>query len=116
MIAAILIGRKGSKGFPGKNLYKVAGKPLAYYPMNAACGCRLIDKRYVSTDDIKLERLGLANSFEIIKRPPQLCSDKALGEDVFIHAYQFIKSRNKTGIELLVLLMCNAPIKFFTYY
>ena len=36
MIAAVLMGRKGSKGFPGKNLHIVSGKPLAYYPINAA--------------------------------------------------------------------------------
>ena len=36
MIYALLIGRKGSKGFPGKNTYKVMGKPLCYYPSMAA--------------------------------------------------------------------------------
>ena len=36
MIIAILIGRKGSRGFPGKNTYKVLGRPLCEYPLMAA--------------------------------------------------------------------------------
>ena len=27
MIAALLLGRKGSKGFPGKNTFPILGKP-----------------------------------------------------------------------------------------
>ena len=33
MIAAILIGRKGSKGFPNKNIYKIGNKMLFEYPL-----------------------------------------------------------------------------------
>jgi CMP-N-acetylneuraminic acid synthetase len=44
MYIAILMGRKGSKGFPGKNLYPVLGKPLSFYPMKAANDSPEIDK------------------------------------------------------------------------
>ena len=109
MIAAVLIGRKGSKGFPGKNTHKVLGKPLAYYPMQAARRCRQIDRVYLSTNDKKLISLADKLHIEIIRRPASLCTDRALGEDVFAHAYEFIKSNNpRQKIELLVLLMCNA--------
>jgi len=50
VIVAILMGRKGSKGFPGKNLYPVLGNPLAYYPMKAAKDCSEVDKVYISTE------------------------------------------------------------------
>ena len=33
---AIMIGRSGSKGLPGKNVRKVLGRPLAEYPIIAA--------------------------------------------------------------------------------
>ena len=33
---AILIGRKGSKGFPGKNTRKIGPKKLCEYPVIAA--------------------------------------------------------------------------------
>ncbi|MDP2939803.1 MAG: cytidylyltransferase [Candidatus Omnitrophota bacterium] len=108
MIVAFLMGRKGSKGFPGKNLYPVMGKPLAYYSMRAAKNCPEIDKIYLSTNDERLIRLAKRNDIEIIKRPASLCSDNALGEDVYVHAYNYVKNNDrKNKIEMVVLLMCN---------
>lgn len=109
MIAAIIMGRKGSKGFPGKNLYNLFRKPLAYYPMKAAKDCAQISKVYLSTDDEKLMRIARNEGIEIIKRPARLCTDKALGEDVFVHAYNYVKRNSgHNRIELIALLMCNA--------
>lgn len=109
MIIAILMGRKRSKGFPDKNLHKVLGVPLAYYPMKAAKSCPEIDKIYLSTDDERLMKLAEENGIEIIQRPPELCTDEALGEDVYVHAYNSVKKRSKRHkIEIIVLLMCNA--------
>lgn len=110
MITAVLMGRKGSKGFPGKNLHIISGKHLAYYPINAARKCPEIDKIYISTDDERLIELAYASGVEVIKRPAELCTDAALGEHVYVHAYNTIKDLNKGNeIELIVLLMCNAP-------
>lgn len=110
MIIAVLMGRKGSKGFPGKNLHIISGKPLAYYPIAAARKCPEIDKIYISTDDEQLMELAHTNGVEVIKRPAELCTDAALGEQVYVHAYNTIKDMNKGNeIELVVLLMCNAP-------
>ena len=109
MIIALLMGRKRSKGFPGKNLHRILGRPLAYYPMKAAKNCPEIDKIYLSTDDKELTRLTKENDIEIIERPAELCTDEALGEDVYAHAYSLAKERHKEcGIEMAVLLMCNA--------
>lgn len=110
MIIAVLMGRKRSKGFPGKNLHIISGKPLAYYPIAAARKCPEIDKIYISTDDEQLMELAHTNGAEVIKRPAELCTDAALGEHVYVHAYNTIKDMNKGNeIELVVLLMCNAP-------
>lgn len=110
MIAALLLGRKGSIGFPGKNLANVLGHPLSYYPMKAALAARFVDEVYISTDDEKLMELAEENRVKIIVRPPELCTKEALGEDAFAHGYQEIKRRNpERGIELMVLLFCNAP-------
>jgi hypothetical protein len=50
------------------------------------------------------------NSIGVIERPPELCTDTALGEDVYRHAYGVVGDLNPdTAIELIVLLMCNAP-------
>lgn len=109
MIVALIMGRKGSQGFPGKNTHKLLGHPLAYYPMSVARDCPEIDKAYLSTDDEKLMELAAENSIEIIRRPAELCTGEALGEHVYVHAYNTAKEADKgESIELIVLLMCNA--------
>jgi hypothetical protein len=108
MIAALLLGRKGSVGFPGKNLYPVLGNPLAWYPMDAAKRAKLVDKVYLSTDDECLMELARENDVEVIERPDYLCTKEALGEDAYLHGYQEICKRIGEKPELMVLLFCNA--------
>jgi CMP-N-acetylneuraminic acid synthetase len=109
MIAALLLGRKGSQGFPGKNTYNLLGHPMAYYPMNVANNTPEIDKTYLSTDDPELMKIARENNVEIIERPPHLASNAALGEHAYIHGFEEIKKRNPgQKIEIMVLLFCNA--------
>lgn len=107
MISALLLGRKGSIGFPGKNLYEVCGHPLSFYPMNAAIRAKGVDKVFLSTDDEKLMALAEENKVEVIKRPDYLCTKEALGEDAYVHGYHEIVKREGLQ-ELIVLLFCNA--------
>lgn len=111
-VAALLLGRKGSTGFPGKNTYPVLGKPLAYYPMRAALDASLVDGVYLSTDDEALMDIATGNGVEVIVRPPELATKEALGEDAYVHGYRVIRDRlRKEGreLEMVVLLFCNAP-------
>ena len=110
MICAILIGREGSEGFPGKNVYPVLGRPLMVYPILAAKGSKYIDRIYVSTDSPKIKKIAESYECNVIDRPAKLCTAEARCEDVFIHAYSVIKKELKEDTELLPLLMCNAPI------
>jgi CMP-N-acetylneuraminic acid synthetase len=109
MICSLILGRKGSIGFPGKNLYKINGYPLAWYPMQAALNCIDVDMNFISTDDPELMKLGEEVGFEVIKRPAYLATSEALGEDAYKHGYEKIARKNDENIELLVLLFCNAP-------
>ena len=90
MIIAIIIGRKGSKGFPGKNIHQVFNKPLAQYSIDVAKKTSLIEKIYLSTDDEELKKIATKKKLNIIERPKYLASNKALGEDAFVHAYKYI--------------------------
>ena len=108
MIAALLIGREGSIGFPGKNTYPVLGKPLMAYPLLAAKKAKTVDKVYVSTDSQKIKEIGLEHGAEIIDRPPELCTSEALGEDAYVHGYEVIRDSIDEDVELMVLLHCNA--------
>lgn len=108
MIAALLIGREGSVGFPGKNVYPVLGKPLMAYPLLAAKNAKFVDSVFISTDSEKIKAIGREYGAEIIDRPPELCTKEALGEHAFVHGYRTIRDRMGEEPELIVLLFCNA--------
>lgn len=84
----MLLGRKGSSGFLGKNLYPVLGRPLMEYSLIAAIKARLVDEVYMSTDDEDMMRLARKNNVDVIRRPPELYIKEALGEDAFVHGYK----------------------------
>ncbi len=111
MIAALLLGREGSVGFPGKNTYPVLGRPLLLYPMLAAKNSCRIDEVYFSTDSKAYKKIGREHGLLIIDRPPELATKEALGEDTFAHGYRVIRDKligKNEKIELVVLLFCNA--------
>ena len=110
---ALMIGRKGSKGFPGKNTTKVVGRALAEYPLIAAKKSKSIDRIYVSTDCIKIKKISTDYNAINLKRPNRLSTSKALGEDVFVDGYNKIKDIIKSEgkeIEFVVLLHANGPL------
>ena len=53
-VICIIPARGGSKGLKLKNLRKVDGKPLLYYPINAAIKSKACDTVFVSTDSKKI--------------------------------------------------------------
>ena len=108
MIIAISAGREGSKGFPGKNLYKLGAYPMMAYPIMAAYNCELVDKIYFSSDCE--EQIEIAIHYGVTAtymRPDHLASDSALLEDVYVWLYNEV--RRNMPIEFIILLMSNAP-------
>lgn len=110
MICALMIGRAGSTGFPGKNIYPVLGRPLAAYPLMAARSSRHIERLFISTDSPEIMEIGRGFGAEFIERPASLATKEALGEHVFVHGYEEIVKRlaaEGTKVELMVLLFAN---------
>ncbi|HIF02585.1 MAG TPA: cytidylyltransferase [Nitrospinaceae bacterium] len=109
MIVALMLGRDGSKGFPGKNTFPILGRPMMSYPLMAACSADQIDDVYVSTDSDEIREVALGYDAKIIDRPPELATKEALGEDAFVHGYRYICDQLGETPEMVVLLFCNAP-------
>ena len=112
MICALLIGREGSYGFPGKNLLNVLGRPLCAYPMIAATESNFVEKLYVSTDSESIKEVALSYNAKLIDRPAELANKTALGEDAYKHGFDVISNylaEEGHELEFLILLMCNAP-------
>jgi hypothetical protein len=112
MNAALLIGREGSRGFAGKNLYPVLGRPMAVYPLLAARHARTIGATFVSTDSPRIAALAVRHGAEIIDRPAELATPEALGEHAFQHGFRVIRDRLRgrgETVDALALLFCNGP-------
>jgi len=111
MICALMLGRDGSRGFPGKNTFPVLGRPLMAYPILAAKGTPQVARVYVSTDSPNIKKVAADYGARVIDRPAELCTPQALGEDAFAHGYRVIRDELKAEgkeLELVVLLFCNA--------
>ena len=74
MIAALLCGREGSVGFPGKNTYPLLGRPLMQYPMLAAQHAPSVGRCYLSTDAEAYKTFARPQGWEIIDRPAYLAT------------------------------------------
>ncbi len=109
-VCALMIGRKGSTGFPGKNTRLVLGRPLCSYPLIAARASRQVTRLFVSTDSPEIEDIAVGFGAEVIVRPAELATNQALGEHVFVHGYQEIVKRlagEGKQVEMMVLLFAN---------
>ena len=91
MIVAILIGRGGSVGLPKKNVYPLLNRPLMSYPLLAAQNSKFVDDVYVSTDSKDIMDVAKKLGAKTINRPSELATSEAIIEDVFVHAYEFIR-------------------------
>lgn len=102
MNVAFIPVRGGSKSIPLKNIKPISSRPLVYWTVKAACGCKYIDKVYVATDSDRIK--DTVNSFktgqeadlfakvEVIGRSVESASDTASTEFVmleFAESYEF---------------------------
>lgn len=114
MNAAFIPVRGGSKSIPLKNIREICGKPLAYWTVRAACGCRHIDKVYVATDSDRIRETvesfqrgpeaELFSKAEVIGRSAESASDTASTESAmleFAERYDF---------DNIVLIQATSPL------
>lgn len=108
MIPALVIGRGGSTGFPGKNTTSIVGRPLMSYPILAAKNSKMVDRVYISTDTEDIASIGKNYGAELIKRPDYLATKEALSHDAFKHGFDtIVKLIKPEKLEMIVLLFAN---------
>ena len=109
-ITAFIPARGGSKGIPGKNFKKFAGKPLVVHSIEYALNCNQIDEVVVSTDDKKIANIAKKYGAEVpFIRPKKISSDSSSMDDVILHTIQELKS---IGYEFDILV--NVPNKIIS--
>jgi CMP-N,N'-diacetyllegionaminic acid synthase len=100
-LTAIIPARGGSKGIPGKNLYRIGGDTLLERSIKLATNSPRVDRAVVTTDDpemLELARaLGAAPPF---LRPAELATDEANAVDAIVHLVETLPV--ETGYVLLL--------------
>lgn len=79
MITAIVPARSGSKRLPGKNIKKLAGRPLIFYTIDSVLGHKEISEIIFTTDSneyIELAKKEYGNNINYEYRPPEYAEDQ----------------------------------------
>lgn len=108
---AIILGRAGSKGAPGKNSRRLAGKPCIGWTIEHAQRSSGVSRIVVSTDGDDLARLARDAGAEVIRRPDALASDTATVDAAARHAVEELESRGGAPIGPVVILYANVPVR-----
>jgi len=104
-VLAVIPARGGSKGIPGKNIKRLAGKPLLAWTIEHAKSSRRIDRLVVSTEDSKIAAVARRWGAEVLDRPKALATDQADTLPVLQHALEHVPA------DIVVLLQCTSPVR-----
>ncbi|MGB9643335.1 MAG: cytidylyltransferase domain-containing protein, partial [Candidatus Ratteibacteria bacterium] len=99
MNAAIIFARGAEKGKRNINLYLVDGKPLIYYSISAALGCKDVQSVFVSTDDEQTINIATGLSCGIIFR--KITSDENGMGRAIVEAIKHIDQKDLENIVIL---------------
>lgn len=115
-VLAIIPARGGSKGLRGKNLRKILGKPLIYYPIKSAQKSKVCDDIFVSTDDIKIakeaKKLGADVPF---LRKKNFAGDLVTTEKTLENALKEYEKFKGYKYDICVFLTCTNIFRKFSF-
>lgn len=114
MNVAFIPVRGGSKSIPLKNIKPINNRPLVYWTIKAACGCKYIDKVYIATDCDKIRETvegfitgkesALFVKAEVIDRSAESASDTASTE------FAMLEFASQYDFENIVLIQATSPL------
>jgi CMP-N,N'-diacetyllegionaminic acid synthase len=110
-ILGLIPARGGSKGIPGKNIKKLAGKELIRYTIEAGLACSSIDELIVSTEDTKIAEISRKAGASVpFMRPVALASDQSPTIDTVLQALDFFAHR-EIHFDAVCLLQPTTPFR-----
>ncbi len=111
-VLAVVTARGGSKGFPGKNLALLAGRPLVAWAHHALAGLRANHpglRLHLSTDDPAIAASWPAADRPLRLRPAALARDDTPSLDVLVHEIEAAAAEGFTA-EAVLLLQPTSPL------
>ena len=106
-VLAVILGRAGSRGLPGKNARLLAGRPVVSYTIDHALAAECVDRVIVSTDGEAIALAARDMGVEVITRPMELANDTATVDDAARHAV----TASGDAAEVIVILYANVPVR-----
>ncbi len=111
-VLAVIPGRGGSKGLPGKNILPLAGLPLIGHSIRLAKLCVDIAKCIVSTDSEEIAAVARECGGEVpFLRPAELAGDDTPMWPVLRHALAEMESREACRYGSVLLLSPTSPAR-----
>lgn len=111
-IVALICARGGSKGVPGKNIRRLAGKPLVVWAIEHARAVARIDRVIVSTDSEEIAAVASEAGAEVpFFRPADLSGDASPEREVWRHALEHLRSTDGVFPDVLVVVPATAPLR-----
>jgi YrbI family 3-deoxy-D-manno-octulosonate 8-phosphate phosphatase len=104
-VVAVVPARGGSKGVPGKNLKRIAGRSLVARAVDAALAATTIDRVLVSTDDADIAAEARHAGAEVVDRPAAIAGDTASSEAAVLHALSTLGEQP----EVVVFIQATSP-------
>lgn len=108
--AAIILGRAGSRGVPGKNTASLAGRACAQWTIDDALAASSLDLVAVSTDSPELLSIARARGVRAVERPADLANDTARVDDAARHAVRALELPREDRL-IVVILYANVPVR-----
>ncbi len=105
---ALILGRAGSKGLPGKNLALIAGRECVRWTIDRAKESQSIARIALSTDSPDMMRIAVEMGADAVARPADLASDTATVDAAARHA---VESLADESLDPIVILYANVPIR-----
>src|SRR5271154_2273993 len=111
-VLAVIPGRGGSKGLPGKNIRPLAGLPLICHSIRLSKLCVEIAKCIVSTDSEEIAAVARECGAEVpFLRPAELARDDTPMGPVLRHALTEMESRQRCRYGSVLLLSPASPAR-----
>ena len=104
---AVVVGRAGSKGLPGKNALALAGQPMICYSIKDARAAETVRRIIVSTDGDAIAEAAESMGVAVVRRPASLATDTAAVGAAIRHAVESIHCE----APIIVILYANVPVR-----
>jgi CMP-N-acetylneuraminic acid synthetase len=111
-VLGVVTARAGSKGIPGKNTRRLAGKPLIAYTIESALASGVFDRLILSTDDEEAARIAREMGCDVpFMRPAELSADDTPHLPVMQHAVAWMRDHEGFAPDWVMILMPTSPLR-----